>query len=115
MLAGVIGYIGVADPHAQRWLYPRCPFKLLTGWDCPGCGGLRMVHDLLHGELVAALADNGFLLLGIPVLAGWLLSRRHRGEPALPTAAVVTIAVAAAVWTLLRNLPGFPLIPAPPT
>jgi hypothetical protein len=109
-LAGTLGYLGFVDPHDPAAVYPQCPFRLLTGWNCPACGGLRMVHDLLHGHLAAAVTDNAFLLFGIPVLAGWLLLRRRRGKPALPTPAVVTLAAAAAVWTVLRNLPGFPVV-----
>jgi Protein of unknown function (DUF2752) len=104
VLAGALGYIGVVDPHDTHSAYPLCPFKWLTGWNCPLCGGLRMTHDLLHGH-------NVFLLLGIPLLAGWMLLRRRQGHASLPVPAMVAIAVAAAAWTVLRNLPGFPLVP----
>lgn len=70
-----------------------------------------MMHDLLHGHLAAAFIDNAFLLTGIPALAVWILLRRRRGEPALPMPAVVTVAVTAIAWTVLRNLPDFPLMP----
>jgi Protein of unknown function (DUF2752) len=111
VLAGALGYVGLVDPHNTNSAYPLCPFKWLTGWNCPFCGGLRMTHDLLHGDLSASINDNVFLLLGIPLLAAWILLRRRRGRSALPVPAVVTIAVAAIAWTVLRNLPGFPLIP----
>jgi hypothetical protein len=111
LLTGALGYIGFVDPHDQGSVYPQCPFRLLTGWNCPACGGLRMVHDLLHGDLAAAIVDNAFLLLGIPVLAGWVLLRGRRGKPALPRPAVMTLAAATIAWTVLRNLPGFPLVP----
>ena len=112
LLAGALGYIGLVDPHNTNSVYPQCPFKMLTGWNCPFCGGLRMTHDLLHGDLAASINDNVFLL------------RRHPGvdrldgaaPPPWPvTAAVpaawVTIVVATFAWTVLRNLPGFPLVP----
>ena len=70
-----LGYIGLVDPHNPHSVYPQCPFKWLTGWNCPFCGGLRMTHDLLHGDLVASINDNIFLLVGIPLLAGWMLMR----------------------------------------
>lgn len=108
---GSLGYVALADPHNLNSVYPRCPFKTFTGWNCPACGGLRMTHDLLHGDLAAALVDNAFLLIGMPALVVWILLRRRRGEPALPMSAAVTIAVVATAWTVLRNLPGFPLIP----
>src|ERR1700728_12278 len=71
LLAGVLAYIGIVDPHKPDSVFPLCPFRLLTGWNCPACGGLRMMHDVLHGDLAAAITDNVFLLIGIPMLAGW--------------------------------------------
>ncbi|MEZ0363248.1 DUF2752 domain-containing protein [Mycobacterium sp. pUA109] len=111
LLAGALGYVGLVDPHQPDSLFPLCPFRLLTGWNCPACGGLRMTHDLLHGHLAAAVMDNVFLLVGLPALAAWMLLRRHRGAPVLPIPAAVTVAVLAIAWTVLRNLPGFPLVP----
>ncbi|MEB3981910.1 DUF2752 domain-containing protein [Mycobacterium sp. 663a-19] len=111
LLAGALGYVGFVDPHHAHSPYPLCPFKWLTGWNCPFCGGLRMTHDLLHGDLVAAINDNLFLLVGIPVLAGLMVLRRRHGRPWLSLPAVVTFTVAATAWTLTRNLPGFPLVP----
>lgn len=110
-LAGALTYIGLADPHRPGFLFPGCPFKALTGLDCPACGGLRMTHDLLNGDLGAAMVDNLFLLLALPVLSVWLAFRWRRGRPLMPVWATVTLIVAAAAWTVLRNWPGFPLVP----
>ena len=112
LLAGALGYVGLVDPHNTNSVYPLCPFKFLTGWNCPFCGGLRMAHDLLHGELAASISDNIFLLVGIPMLAGWVVIRRRYGKSALPMPTLLTVAVAATVWTVVRNLPGFPLVPS---
>lgn len=111
LLAGALGYIGFVDPHHTYSLYPPCLFKLLTGWNCPGCGGLRMTHDLLHGDLAASVNDNVFLLVSIPVVTVLVLLRRRRGKSPLPVPATVTAVVALIAWTVLRNLPGFPLVP----
>ncbi len=110
-LAGALAYIGLADPHRPGFLFPACPFKALTGLDCPACGGLRMTHDLLHGDLAAATVDNVFLLFGLPLLALWLLLRWRQRRPLMPVAATVTVVTAAVVWTVVRNWPGFPLVP----
>ncbi len=111
LLAGAIGYIGLVDPHKPDSIFPVCPFRLLTGWNCPACGGLRMIHDVLHGDLAAAITDNIFLLVGIPMLAGWFVLRRRSGKSQSPMPAVVTFVIVTAAWTVLRNLPGFPLVP----
>ncbi|WKG06349.1 DUF2752 domain-containing protein [Mycolicibacterium sp. HK-90] len=109
--AGALTYIGVADPHRAGFLFPGCPFKAVTGWNCPACGGLRMTHDLLHGDLGAAVVDNVFALVGLPLLAVWLLVRWRLGRKLFPLPVVVTIVVAVVIWTVVRNLPGFPLVP----
>lgn len=112
LLAGALGYVALVDPHHTNTTYPLCPFKWLTGWNCPLCGGLRMTHDLLHGHLMGALNDNALVLIGIPLLAGWILLRRRRGGSWRPVRAeVVTVVVVAIAWTVTRNLPGFPLVP----
>nr|MDT0526169.1 DUF2752 domain-containing protein [Streptomyces sp. DSM 41633] len=69
VLVGSLVYIGLDDPHRPGFPFPPCPFKLITGWNCPACGGLRMTHDLLHGDLGAAVVDNAFALVGLPLLA----------------------------------------------
>ena len=79
--AGGLAYIGLGDPHSPNFVFPACPFKALTGLNCPGCGGLRMTHDVLHGDLAAAVVDNVFLLVGLPMLLAWVLVRWRRGQP----------------------------------
>jgi Protein of unknown function (DUF2752) len=111
VLAGALGYIGLVNPHDPHSAYPQCPFKWLTGWNCPLCGGLRMTHDLLHGDLLASINDNLFALIGIPMLAAWVLLRLRRGQRPMSAAGLLVIAVAAIAWTVVRNMPGFPLVP----
>jgi hypothetical protein len=111
VLAGGLAYVGLSDPHRPGFLSPGCPFKLLTGWNCPACGGLRMTHDVLHGDVAAAIVDNVFLLVGLPLLAIWLLVRWRANRSLMPIPATVTIFVAAIAWTVVRNWPGFPLVP----
>jgi hypothetical protein len=45
------------DPHDEG-AYGLCPFLALTGHPCPGCGGLRAVNDLTHGDIVGAVSSN---------------------------------------------------------
>ena len=55
------------DP-AESSILPSCPFRTLTGFDCPGCGTLRGAHQLLHGNILAALDLNLVMVLMLPYL-----------------------------------------------
>ena len=99
------------DPHEQG-AYGYCPFLLLTGRPCPGCGGLRAVNDLAHGDVVAAISSNA-LVVALAGIAGilWLIwtIRRSRGHdrPMIritERTGVVVIAVAV-VFGFVRNMP----------
>ncbi len=102
----------VRDPHQSgSWGY--CPWLVLTGTACPGCGGLRAVNDLTHGDVAAAFSSNALLVASLPVVAGlWTRSVVHRWRDErvpLPPAAVAWAGGAALVLLLLfwvvRNLP----------
>ena len=66
VVAGVVIY-STFDPSASRW-FPRCPFLMLTGLKCPGCGTQRAIHALLHGDVLSALHFNALLPVSIPLL-----------------------------------------------
>ena len=55
------------DPATSAW-FPKCPFYLLTGLYCPGCGSQRAVASLLHGEVLAAVKFNILLVAFLPLL-----------------------------------------------
>lgn len=92
------------DP-AQHGFYPRCQFHALTGLDCPGCGGLRATHALLHGDFAAAWRFNALFLVALPIglvaLSGaapaWLRAFARRWWPS-------ALLVACAAFTVFRNL-----------
>jgi len=98
------------DPN-QAGHYPTCPFRAYVGLDCPGCGSLRALHDLGHGDLAGALDHNAVLVLFLPLL-GVELVRWVTGRTASPLlqwryTPLVTLVVLGA-WMLVRNLPVFP-------
>lgn len=45
-----------------------CTFKSLTGLECPGCGGQRAIHFLLHGQILTAMRYNLFFVIALPFL-----------------------------------------------
>ena len=60
-----------------------CPFRLLTGLPCPGCGLTRSWVHLTHGQLADGLAANPFgavslvLAVMLVVACGVVLVRRR--------------------------------------
>lgn len=85
-----------------------CPFRWLTGWDCPFCGATRAAAALGHGQLGPALDHNAFFVLVIlPVAAVlWVLwlrrSRVGAPTPVVPTRALNLAVAVIGVWWLLR-------------
>lgn len=61
----------IIDPSEIIWM-PKCIFKLMTGYDCPACGGQRAIHAFLHGDISEALHYNLFLIVSLPYFFGVL-------------------------------------------
>jgi hypothetical protein len=100
------------DPHnAGSWGF--CPWFMLTGTSCPGCGGLRAVNDLTRGDVAAAASSNLLFVSTIPLLAvmwGRSFSQRWAGvyrpvPQRVVTWTSATIIVLMIVFTVVRNLP----------
>jgi hypothetical protein len=109
LLAAVV-VLHLRDPH-QSGSYGFCPLLLLTGAYCPGCGGLRAVHDLSNGDVVAAASSNLLLVALVPVAAllwGRWARARWSGSPVvsllLTRHALWSLAVVVVAFTVLRNL-----------
>lgn len=77
-VAGAGGLILFFFDPARSGFYPSCLFHKLTGLQCPGCGALRALHHLLHGEIWTALQFNALLVVGALVCAGLALRRAWR-------------------------------------
>jgi hypothetical protein len=65
-LATVTAFFFLFNP-AEYPVFPRCLFQSLTGWQCPGCGGQRALHQLLHGHILEALRLNALVVILLPV------------------------------------------------
>jgi hypothetical protein len=99
------------DPH-KSGAYGYCPFLVLTGLPCPGCGGLRAVNDLTRGEVAAAVSSNLAAVCLVAFLAvSWLVwtVRRARGRDVpmvvFTTRAAWVVVPLIVVFGVLRNTP----------
>lgn len=101
------------DPTTPGGVLPVCPFKALTGLDCPACGGLRMVYSVMHGDVLGALYYNAVALVALGFLTvcfvAWTRSR-WRGEadwnpPWLRGWVPAIIVVVFVAWFAIRLIP----------
>lgn len=67
LFIGVLLLFFLFDPSDFSF-FPSCYFKTFTGFDCPGCGGQRALHDLLHLRFAEAVDHNLLMVAGSPVL-----------------------------------------------
>lgn len=65
-VAGFLFFFNPASPGNQ--FFPKCPFRLLTGMQCPGCGSTRAFYQLLHLHPVAAFKLNPLMILTLPFI-----------------------------------------------
>jgi|ERR687895_2394180 hypothetical protein len=110
--ATAVTYVAVVDPNEQGH-YPTCPLLALTGYYCPGCGSLRMLHAAAHGHFGEAFGRNPLAFAFLPLL-GYLWVRwaaaAARGRPMgsvlfRPWMIWAFVALVLVFW-LVRNLPG---------
>lgn len=111
-------FVGVVFFHynpANYSVFPKCAFHQLTGMDCPGCGGQRALHQLLHGNLTEAFRENPLVIclmpLGIFLFGRWVL-RQVTGCETRPVFrhhlwGWVLAALIVVFW-IVRNLPFAP-------
>lgn len=120
-LAGYAAFgVAVSTLYATTGIGLPCPFRAVTGWECPFCGGTRLGSALLHGDVGAAFAYNPLvfvsLVVGVVVGLLWVIEALG-GPPVRPPArwraALRTVrpgvwwllaGVLAAVYVVLRNL-----------
>jgi len=114
--AGAFGLVllWIFDPATSR-VFPPCPLHYLTGWYCPGCGSLRALHQILHGNLRAAWAMNPLAVVLLPFIGYGLASHaliaiRGRGlpQPFLPAIWIRALCAAIILFGVARNLPVHP-------
>ena len=115
---GTLGLLGATllhfvDPN-EPGNYPTCPWLLLTGTFCPGCGTMRAIALTTHLDITGAISMNPLLFLLLPYIVwgyvrwfSWTV-RPPKTPPKLTPGWFLwgMFAVITAHW-VLRNLPWF--------
>lgn len=95
--------------------FPKCPFRVMTGLKCPGCGSQRAIHYLLNLDILSALKENVVLVISIPYIVAGIVfdSLKKPNENTLKwrkilfgrKAIFVILAIIIVFW-VLRNIIG---------
>lgn len=111
VIAIVLIILYIYDPLSYS-IMPKCGFKMITGYSCPGCGLQRAIHALLNGNPIKAIQYNYFLVYSGPyafflILEKWLLPecsiKRQICSIVEHRIAVYTYIVLFFIWFIIRN------------
>lgn len=73
----ILGVIALAYIYSHfnpsKYFFPRCPFLMITGYKCPGCGSQRAIYALFHMDIATAFSLNAMLVTLIPVVIVYAL------------------------------------------
>jgi hypothetical protein len=108
-------FFNPASPANQ--FFPKCPFRLVTGCQCPGCGSTRALYELLHLHPIAAFKFNPLMVLTMPFIVFGLLGFTKSALTGQPHRRVFIPPLYLWAWLVLliffwifRNTPWYPFV-----
>ena len=112
VLCSLMALYFVFDPAEHSW-FPGCIIKWATGFECPACGTQRMIHALLHGDIMTALLLNPFMLLVLMPMVALIAIAFVAPEGKLEwlkrlvthPATLILIFIISLAWGIVRNTP----------
>ena len=59
-IASIMVLASILVVFLRYWQVPivACPFRFITGYPCPGCGGIRATQAIFEGDILLALQLN---------------------------------------------------------
>lgn len=100
------------DPANYHNIYPPSLVREWGGFYCAGCGMLRAIHQLLHGNWQAALRYNPLSIIFLPYFFYWFapyfLKYFYQIEPYTirnKEKQILAIIIICSVYGILRNIP----------
>jgi hypothetical protein len=116
LFAGIALCLYFFDPIKVK-IYPKCPFRILTGYYCPGCGSTRALSKIVTGDYASAFKYNSLLAVVFPFLAVYFLNlfsrvflRKDFFEGFIMPAYLIYILLAIfIIFGVLRNIPVYPM------
>ena len=101
-IIAVVAYLATHNPETAPAL--RCPFKALTGYDCPGCGSQRAIHALCSGDFAASWRFNAALLPALTLALIYIVVPSRHAAVLYRPGFIYAVAIAIVAWWILRNL-----------
>jgi len=108
-------FFNPASPSNQ-W-FPKCPFRLVTGMQCPGCGSTRAFYQLLHLHPIAAFKFNPLMVLTLPFIVYGFLGFTRSALMGRPQRRLFIPPIYLWAWLFLliffwvfRNTPWYPFV-----
>ena len=100
-------FIYIFNPE-ESGLYPGCPFHSMTRMHCPGCGTLRALHSLFHGDFERACGFNILMVISIPLITGLLVYKILFKKDYIGTVISRSMLFIIVVYWILRNFTIYP-------
>ncbi|HTN68798.1 MAG TPA: DUF2752 domain-containing protein [Dysgonamonadaceae bacterium] len=111
LVATVLIIFFYIDPDIYPF-FPKCPFLVITGLECPGCGSQRSFHHLLHFNIAGAFLQNPLVVIFGPYILLGLYIEYLEGKKKFPKirnylfgkyAAIIILVVIIGFW-IGRNI-----------
>ncbi len=101
-LSALLIVLYLFDPSTEAF-FPPCPTNALTNLYCPGCGTLRALHALVHGNIAEAASQNILAVILLPLVPIMMLFPSIFRIPFIS----LFILLAFVLFTVLRNIDKF--------
>lgn len=101
-LAVILCAVYFFDPNSDP-IFPPCPTHAITDFYCCGCGTLRALHALVHGDFKEAISQNVLTVIFLPILPLMAIFPQWFRFKFVPFAVLLIFIV----FTILRNLETF--------
>lgn len=112
----VILYYFFYSSSGDAWSM-QCTFYKSTGYLCPGCGGQRAFHSLLHGQVFTAIRYNALIVFILPFIGYcyfilghyYIVGNKNISDKfSLKPWMVYTFLILLALFFIVRNIPFSP-------
>ena len=100
LVVTVIAIFFYIDPNIYPF-FPKCPFLVVTGLECPGCGSQRSFHHLLHLNVAGAFYQNPLVVIFGPYILLGLYMEYLGGKNIFPKIRRVLFGKEAAIVILI--------------